>query len=108
MTQPRSSLVSHLAASSALLAAVIVLLAVFFFQLFHGRLYEQAFDTPLEEWSGMLANAIGHDQSIAQSAARRHRLGIIVEGENGTIAFDHDGRETTAAALMEDTSKSSA
>jgi signal transduction histidine kinase len=96
-----SSLISRFAASTAIFAAAIVLLAVFAFQGIHGNIFEESFESPLDEWSSYLAGRIGTDPEVAQTAAQSHRMGVILTTNEGVFAFGSDGRSTTPEHLRE-------
>ena len=96
-----SSLISRFAASTAIFAAAIVLLAIFAFQGIHGNIFEESFESPLDEWSSYLAGRIGTDPEVAQTAAQSHRMGVILTTNEGVFAFGSDGRSTTPEHLRE-------
>ena len=96
-----SSLISRFAASTAIFAAAIVLLAVFAYQGIHGNIFEESFESPLDEWSSYLAGRIGTDPEVAQTAAQSHRMGVILTTNEGVFAFGSDGRSTTPEHLRE-------
>jgi len=96
-----SSLISRFAASTAIFAAAIVLLAVFAFQGIRGNIFEESFESPLDEWSSYLAGRIGSDPELAQLAAESHRMGVVLTTNEGVFAFGSDGRSTTPEHLRE-------
>jgi len=100
MTGP-SSLISRFAASTAIFAAAIVLLAVFAFHGIRGNVFEESFESPLDEWSSYLAGRIGSDPELAQTAAQSHRMGVVLTTNEGVFAFGSDGRSTTPEHLAE-------
>ena len=97
-----SSLISHFAASTALLAAVVVLLAVIFFQVMRGNFFMGAFQTPLDEWSAVVAGRIGEDPTIAQAVARNHQIGVVMLTPDGQFAYGPDGEPADPAELLKD------
>jgi signal transduction histidine kinase len=96
-----SSLISRFAASTAVFAAAIVLLAVFAFHGIRGNVFEESFESPLDEWSSYLAGRIGSDPEVAQTAAQSHRMGVVLTTSEGVFAFGSDGRPTTPEHLAE-------
>jgi len=96
-----SSLISRFAASTAVFAAGIVLLAVFAFHGIRGNVFEESFESPLDEWSSYLAGRIGTDPEVAQAAAQSHRMGVVLTTNEGVFAFGSDGRSTTPEHLRE-------
>ena len=86
-----SSLISRLAASTALLAAAIVVLAFFSYHAIRGEMFNESFVTPLDEWSVMLAGRIGDDPEIARTAAINHQMGVVLTLPNQEYAFGPDG-----------------
>ncbi len=100
MTGP-SSLISRFAASTAVFAAAIVLLAVFAFNAIRGDVFQESFETPLDEWSSYVAGRIGEDPDIAQVAAQNHQMGVILTTDEGVFAFGSDGRATTPEHLAQ-------
>jgi signal transduction histidine kinase len=97
-----SSLISHFAASTALLAAAVVLLAVIFFQVMRGNFFMEAFQTPLDEWSRVVAGRIGEDPTIAQAVARNHQIGVVMLTPDGQFAYGPDGEPADPAKLLKD------
>ena len=59
-----SSLISRFAASTAIFAAAIVLLAFFSFHAIRGDVFQDSFESPLDEWSLYIAGRIGEDPGI--------------------------------------------
>jgi len=100
MTGP-SSLISRFAAWTAVFATAIVLLAVFAFHGIRGNVFEESFESPLDEWSSYLAGRIGTDPELAQTAAQSHRMGVVLTTDEGVFAFGSDGRPTTPEHLRE-------
>jgi signal transduction histidine kinase len=100
-----SSLISRFAASTAIFAAAIVLLAVLAFQAVRGNIFEESFESPLDEWSSYLAGRIGSDPEIARTAAQSHRMGVVLTTNEGVFAFGSDGRTTTPEHLAEHLAK---
>lgn len=100
MSGPRS-LLSRIAASTAALAVAIVVLAFFSFHAIRGDIFQDSFETPLDEWSAFLAGYIGQDPAKAQVAARNHEMGVVVTTEDETFAFGPDGRATTPGHLAD-------
>ena len=96
-----SSLISRFAASTAVFAAAIVLLAVFAFHGIRGNVFEESFESPLDEWSSYLAGRIGSDPEVARTAAQSHRMGVVLTTSEGVFAFGSDGRPTTPEHLAE-------
>ncbi|NOR37198.1 MAG: HAMP domain-containing protein, partial [Woeseiaceae bacterium] len=96
-----SSLISRFAASTAILAAAILLLAFFSFNAIRGNIFEDSFESPLDEWSSYLAGRIGEDPEIAQFAARSHQMGVVLTTREGVFAFGTDGSPTTPEHLAE-------
>jgi signal transduction histidine kinase len=96
-----SSLISRFAASTAILAAAILLLAFFSFDAIRGNIFEDSFESPLDEWSSYLAGRIGEDPEIAQFAARSHQMGVVLTTREGVFAFGTDGSPTTPEHLAE-------
>ena len=72
----RPSLISRLATSTALLAAAIVLVAFVSYHAIRGDVFNESFETPLDEWSEMMSKQIGSDPEIARAAARNHKMGV--------------------------------
>ncbi len=97
----RSSLISHLAASTALLAAAIVLLAVIFFQSMIHQFFNESFKSPLKEWSAMVATRISNDHKLAQAIAKNHKIGIVIQTKNDTVAFGTDGQTIDPKELLD-------
>lgn len=97
----RSSLISRLAASTALLAAAIVLLAVIFFQSMIHQFFNESFKSPLKEWSAMVASRISDDHQLAQAVAKNHKIGIIMQTETGSVAFGTDGQSIDPKILLD-------
>lgn len=95
------SLFSRFAASTAALAAAIVVLAYFSFHAIRGDIFQDSFESPLDEWSAFLAGHIGQDPAMAQAAARNHKMGVVLTTKDGTFAFGPDGRATTPEHLAE-------
>ena len=95
------SLFSRFAASTAVLAAAIVVLAFFSYHTIRGDIFQDSFETPLDEWSAFLAGHIGDDPAMAQAAARNHEMGVVLTTREDTYAFGPDGRTTTAMHLAE-------
>jgi signal transduction histidine kinase len=93
------SLFSRFAASTALLAAGIVILAFLSFHAIRGDVFRDSFESPLDEWSVLVAGRIGQDPEIAQAAARSHQMGVVLITKEGTFAFGPDGRPTTPQHL---------
>ena len=100
MTAP-SSLISRFAASTAVFAAAIVVLAVFAFQAIRGDIFQESFESPLDEWSSYVAGRIGTDPEVARTAAQTHKMGVVLTTDEGVFAFGQDGRSTTAEHLAE-------
>ena len=96
-----SSLISRFAASTAVLAAAIVLLAFFAFQAMRGDIFQDSFESPLDEWSAYIAGRIGEDPSIAQAVSRNHQMGVMLVTSEGVFAFGPDGEPVTEAFLSE-------
>ena len=94
-----SSLISRFAASTAIFAAAIVLLAFFAFHAIRGNVFEESFESPLDEWSSYLAGRIGSDPELAQVAAESHEMGVVLITKDGVFAFGPDGRSTTPEHL---------
>jgi len=86
-----SSLISRLATSTALLAAIVVMLAVIFFHAIRGDIFMAAFQTPLEDWSVVVASRIGADPEVAQAVARNHQIGVVVTTQVDRFAYGRDG-----------------
>ena len=87
----RSSLISRLAASTALLAAAIVVLAFFSYHAIRGEIFNESFVTPLDEWGAIMAGRIGDDPVIARAAALNHKMGVVVTTPDQAFAFGPDG-----------------
>jgi len=96
-----SSLISRFAASTAVFAAAIVVLAVFAFHGIRGNIFQESFESPLDEWSSYLAGRIGSDPEIARTAAQSHQMGVVLTTNEGVFAFGQDGRPTTPEHLAE-------
>ena len=96
----RSSLVSRLAASTAILAALIVLMAVVFFQTLTGHLFQKSFDTPLKEWTNYAARHISQDKDIAKAMAKNHHVAIVYLSKEQSYAFDFEGNAVDPEALL--------
>ncbi len=97
----RFSVISRLAGSTALLAAAVVLLAIVFSQTFQGNFFKGAFETPLEEWSTMMANRIGSDREMARSVAMRHQLWLVVFDEEKYFAYGPTGEPANHEQLQQ-------
>jgi signal transduction histidine kinase len=95
------SLFSRFAASTAVLAAAVVVLAYFSFHAIRGDIFQDSFESPLDEWSAFLAGRIGQDPAMAQAAARNHQMGVVLTTKDGTFAFGPDGRSTTTDYLAD-------
>jgi signal transduction histidine kinase len=96
-----SSLISRFAASTAIFAAAIVVLAYLSFHAIRGDIFQDSFESPLEEWSTYIAGRIGEDPEIAKSAARNHRMGVLLTTREGVYAFGPDGEPVTPEFLAE-------
>ena len=96
-----SSLISRFAASTAIFAAAIVVLAYLSFHAIRGDIFQDSFESPLEEWSTYIAGRIGEDPKIAQFAARNHRMGVLLTTREGVYAFGPDGKPVTPEFLAE-------
>ena len=96
-----SSLISRFAASTAIFAAAIVLLAFFSFHAIRGDVFQDSFESPLDEWSLYIAGRIGEDPSIAQAAARSHQMGVMLTTSEGVFAFGLDGEPVAPDFLAE-------
>ncbi len=101
----RFSVVSRLAGSTALLATAVVLLAIIFSQAFQGNFFKGAFETPLEEWSTMMASRIGSDHEMAQAVAMRHQLWLVVSTEEGFFAYGPSGEPANHEQLQQQASQ---
>ncbi len=95
------SLFSRIAASTAVLAVAIVVLAFFSFNAIRGDIFQDSFESPLDEWSAFLAGYIGQDPAKAQVAARNHEMGVVLTTKDDTFAFGPDGRATTPEHLAD-------
>ena len=96
-----SSLISRFAASTAILAAAIVLLAFFSFHAIRGDIFQDSFESPLDEWSTYIAGRIGEDPEIAKFAARNHHMGVLLTTRDGVYAFGPDGEPVTPEFLAD-------
>jgi signal transduction histidine kinase len=96
-----SSLISRFAASTAVLAAAIVLLAFFAIHAMRGDIFQDSFESPLDEWSTYIAGRIGEDPSIAQAVSRNHQMGVMLVTSEGVFAFGPDGEPVTEEFLSE-------
>jgi signal transduction histidine kinase len=96
-----SSLISRFAASTAIFAAAIVLLAFFSFHAIRGDVFQDSFESPLDEWSLYIAGRIGEDAGIAQAAARNHQMGVMLTTSEGVFAFGPDGEPIAPEFLTE-------
>ena len=96
-----SSLISRFAASTAVFAAAIVVLAFFSFHAIRGDIFQDSFESPLDEWSAFLAGRIGEDPAIAQAAARNHQMGVMLTTAEGVFAFGPEGDPVTPEFLAE-------
>ncbi len=96
-----SSLISRFAASTAVFAAAIVVLAFFSFHAIRGDIFQDSFESPLDEWSSFLAGRIGEDPAIAQAAARNHQMGVMLTTPEGVFAFGPEGDPVTPEFLAE-------
>jgi signal transduction histidine kinase len=86
-----SSLISRFAASTAILAAAIVMLAFFSFHAIRGDIFQDSFESPLDEWSTYIAGRIGEDPAIAQAVSRNHKMAVMLVTSEGAYAFGSDG-----------------
>jgi signal transduction histidine kinase len=96
-----SSLISRFAASTAIFAAAIVVLAYLSFHAIRGDIFQDSFESPLEEWSTYIAGRIGEDPEIAKFAARNHQMGVLLTTREGIYAFGPDGEAVTPEFLAE-------
>ena len=96
-----SSLISRFAASTAILAAATVLLAFFSYHAIRGDIFQDSFETPLNEWSSYVAGRIGEDPNIAKLVASNHQIGVVLTTSEGVFAFGTDGRPVTPEHLAE-------
>ena len=96
-----SSLISRFAASTAIFAAAIVLLAFFSFRAIRGDVFQDSFESPLDEWSLYIAGRIGEDPDIAQAAARNHQMGVMLTTPEGVFSFGPNGEPVTPEFLAE-------
>ncbi len=96
-----SSLISRFAASTAIFAAAIVVLAYLSFHAIRGDIFQDSFESPLEEWSTYIAGRIGEDPEIAKFAARNHHMGVLLRTSKGEYAFGPDGEPVTPEFLAE-------
>jgi hypothetical protein len=94
-----SSLISRFAASTAIFAAAIVVLAYLSFHAIRGDIFQDSFESPLEEWSTYIAGRIGEDPEIARFAARNHQMGVLLTTSDGVYAFGPDGEPVTPEYL---------
>jgi signal transduction histidine kinase len=85
------SLVSRFAASTAILAAAVVVLAVASFLLTDGPFHEGSVSAKLQGYSLTMAEHIWNDPQLAQVAAKRHHLRIVVTLPDKRLAFGADG-----------------
>jgi signal transduction histidine kinase len=99
-----SSLISRFAASTAIFAAAIVVLAYLSFHAIRGNIFQDSFESPLEEWSTYIAGRIGEDPEIAKLAARNHHMGVLLRTSEGEYAFGPDGEPVTPEFLAENNS----
>jgi signal transduction histidine kinase len=97
----KSSLVSRLAATTALLAAVVVFLSIVFFQALQGTVFMGSFEEPLSEFATMMAGRIGDDRKIASTAATNHHIGIIVTHGDETYAFGPSGESIEPQVMLD-------
>ena len=100
----QSTLISKLAATSALLAAILVLVSVYFFDMFSGQLIKESFKSPLEEWSVLVASRIAKYPHMAHNVPLNHGIGIIVITPEKSYAYAPDGSESDIATLLSDSS----
>jgi len=96
-----SSLISRFAASTAIFAAAIVVLAYLSFHAIRGDIFQDSFESPLDEWSTYIAGRIGEDPEIAKFAARNHKMGVLLTTREGVYAFGPDGEPVTPEFLAE-------
>lgn len=97
-----SSLISRLAAATALLAAAVIVVAFFAFHAVRGNVFRASFVTPLEEWSVMMGQRIGRDPEIARAAALNHEMGVSIEFDGDTYAFGPDGEAVSQQFLIDE------
>jgi signal transduction histidine kinase len=95
------SLFSRFAASTALLAAAIAVLAFFSFHAIRGDIFQDSFESPLDEWSSYVAGRIGDDPETARAAARNHEMGVVLTTHDGVFAFGPDGSQVTPEHLAQ-------
>ncbi|NOR19934.1 MAG: HAMP domain-containing protein [Xanthomonadales bacterium] len=100
-----SSLIIRFATATVLLAIAVVLLAIIFFHAIRGDVFQEAFQTPLKEWSATIAGHIGSDVTRASGVAKTHRIGIIMTTDAGRIAFGPDGERIDPEELLKDASR---
>jgi signal transduction histidine kinase len=100
-----SSLIVRFATSTVLLAVTVMLLAFIFFHIMRGDFFEEAFQTPLKEWSATIAGHIGNDPIRASGVAKNHEIGIILTTPEGRFAFGPDGEPVDPEELLENHSR---
>jgi signal transduction histidine kinase len=96
-----SSLISRFAASTAVFAAAVVVFAYFSFHAIRGDIFQDSFESPLNEWSSYVAGRIGEDPNIARTAAINHHMGVLLTTSEGVFAFGADGQPVTPEFLAE-------
>ena len=101
MKGSRSSLISRFALSTSLMAAAVILLAAMFFHFLRGDLFMGSFEAPLDDWASGMAQLIVADPEIASNVARNHKLGIIIHGDEGEVAFAPGGEAIDPELLVQ-------
>jgi signal transduction histidine kinase len=96
-----SSLFSRLATSNALLAAIVVMLAVIFFHAMRGDIFEEAFQSPLEDWTATISRHIDGNPEMASRVASTHGITVIMSTSEGLVAFGPDGTSVDPAPLVQ-------
>ena len=100
-----SSLIIRFATSTVLLAVTVMLLAFIFFHAMRGNFFDEAFQTPLKEWSATIAEHIGIDPTRASGVAKTHQIGIILTTPEGRFAFGPDGEPADPEELLKNSSR---
>ena len=98
---PHSSLISRLAASTALFAGALVLIIFVFSKLLIHQFFDESFNSQLNEWSAFIAGRINEDKKIAQLVAKNHKLSLIVQTKTELFAFGTDGESISPESLLD-------
>lgn len=88
---PSTSLVSRIAASTAVLAASLIVIAIVFFIALHWSFFQGTLDATLRGYSLSIAERLWQHPELAQKIAETHAIGIVVRTPERQLAFDPEG-----------------